>query len=143
MSDVLELIGCRYAEGGNAPGEGFDCYGLLKYARARHFGLATPLGGGTVTARTCSPAGTRAIQRAAMGGEWKRVELPGTPGDCVLLGRRASTLPTHVGVALPVGVLHAFRGDTGMGGSVVLTPWQYLQYVFHRVEVWQCSQRCS
>lgn len=141
--NVLELIGCRYAEGGNEPGEGFDCYGLLKYARARYFGLATPLGGGVVTCRDVSPSATRTIARAATGGEWVRVEAPGAPGDCVLLGRRRTAPTTHVGVALPAGVLHAFRGETGTGGSVVLTPWQYLELAFHRIEVWGCSQRCS
>lgn len=141
--NVLELVGCPYTDGGNAPAEGFDCYGLLVFARSRYFGLATPLGGGEVTSRDCSPAGTRAIARAAAGGEWQRVELPGAPGDCVLLGRRQASPPTHLGLALPAGVLHAYRGDTGLGGSVVLTPWQYLELAFHRVEVWTCSRRCS
>lgn len=143
MSDVRELIGCLYAEGGNAPAEGFDCYGLLKYARAQYFGLATPLGGGAVTSRNVSPGAVRAIERAAAGGEWRQVAPPGRAGDCVLLGRRRATPPTHVGVALPAGVLHAFRGDTGLGGSVVLTPWRYVGLAFPRVEVWTCSQRCS
>lgn len=145
MSDALELIGCAYTLGGNAPAEGFDCYGLLKYARAHYFGLATPLGGGTVSSRERFSTHTRGcvIERAATGGEWHRVEPPGAPGDCVLLGRRRMAPTTHLGLALPAGVLHAFRGESGSGGSVVLTPWKYLEVAFHRVEVWQCSQRCS
>lgn len=142
MSDVTELIGCRYAAGGDGPDE-FDCYGLLRYVRSHYFGLATPLGGGVVTRRDFSLAGTRSIQRAAAGGEWQRVEAPGAAGDCVLLGHRSTASPTHVGVALPHGVLHAFGGHAAVGGSVVLTPWPRLELTFHRVEVWQCSRRCS
>lgn len=145
MSDVLELIGCPYVLGGNAPTDGFDCYGLLKYARAHYFGLATPLGGGAVTARERFSTHTRetTIERAATGGDWQRVDVPGSPGDCVLLGRRHAAPTTHVGVALEHGVLHAFRGESGTGGSVLLTPWQFLELAFHRVEVWRCLQRCS
>lgn len=142
MSDARELIGRIYVEGGDGP-ETFDCYGLLKFVRRHYFGLATPLGGGIVTSRECSPAATRSINRAAVGGEWEKVVAPGDPGDCVLLGHRASTLPTHVGVALPGGVLHAFGGRGALGGSVVLTPWRNLESVFHRVEVWACSLPCS
>lgn len=147
MTDARELIGCMYTLGGNAPEEGFDCYGLLKYTRAHYFGLATPYAGARLGDGVSNwedfPAITRGVVTAAASGDWERVDIPGNPGDCVLLGRRRVNPPTHVGVALPHGVLHAFRGESGEGGSVVLTPWQYLEYAFHRVEVWRCSQRCS
>lgn len=143
MSDPRELIGAPFTPGGDSPAEGFDCYGLLRYVRARYYGLATPVAGGELLERASLAASTRTVAATRAGGAWRQVAPPGAPGDCVLLGRRRASSPSHMGVVLEPGVLHAFRGESGTGGSVILTSWRRLVLVFGTVEVWACPRNSS
>lgn len=143
MSDALELIGCPFVPGGDTPAEGFDCYGLLRYVRARYFALATPVAGAERLDRLSVASSTRTVMLTTASDAWRQVEPPGRPGDCVLLSRRRSSPPSHMGVALSGGVLHAFRGEGGAGGGVLLTPWPRLVIAFGTIEVWTCPRHSS
>ncbi|MFA7580052.1 C40 family peptidase [Castellaniella sp.] len=79
---ALKFLGVKYRYGGNGPGKGFDCSGLVAYAAEKSLGLKLP--------RVAS-------QQARLGTSVKRDEL--RRGDLVFfntLGRRFS----HVGIYL-------------------------------------------
>lgn len=140
MCNALELIGCAFTPGGDSPSEGFDCYGLLRYVRGHYFDLPTPIAGAELE-RANLASTTRAIAATRASGAWRQVAPPGAPGDCVLLGRRSASTPSHIGVALEAGVLHAYGGARAVGGSVVLTPWPRVGVAFGGLEVWTCPAR--
>lgn len=81
-STALKFLGVKYRYGGDSPGEGFDCSGLVAYAAEKSLGLKLP--------RTASA-------QAQQGKAIERSEL--RRGDLVFfntLGRRFS----HVGIYL-------------------------------------------
>jgi cell wall-associated NlpC family hydrolase len=128
----LELIGTPFELGGTTPAA-FDCWGLVEYVRRESFGLATPI------VELAEDHGTYAAVRAidASRKHWQKLAAPGRPGDVVGMARRSSGPLHHVGVALEHGVLHAYRGETGVGGSVLFTPWARLVFTFPLVEVFR------
>ncbi len=82
VSTAMKFLGVKYRYGGDAPGEGFDCSGLVAYAAEKSLGLKLPR-----TARGQAQEGTSV----------RRDEL--RRGDLVFfntLGRRFS----HVGIYL-------------------------------------------
>jgi cell wall-associated NlpC family hydrolase len=81
-AEALRHRGIRYRSGGNSPGEGFDCSGLVSYAVSQALGLSLP---------------RSAAEIANVGQTIGRSEL--TAGDLVFfntLGRKYS----HVGIYL-------------------------------------------
>jgi len=81
-STALKFLGVKYRYGGDAPGEGFDCSGLVAYAAEKSLGLKLP---------------RQARDQAKLGISVDRDELK--RGDLVFfntLGRRFS----HVGIYL-------------------------------------------
>ena len=123
------LIGTPYELGGRSPEAGFDCWALVEYARRECFGLPTPI------AADIAEVSAIAATRAA--GQWREVAAPGRAGDVVLMSMRRCGPFHHIGLALAEGVLHAWRGSSGCGGCVVLTPWARLSAVYRLVEVWR------
>jgi cell wall-associated NlpC family hydrolase len=82
VSTAMKFLGVKYRYGGDAPGEGFDCSGLVAYAAERSLGLKLP---------------RRARDQAEQGISVDREEL--RRGDLVFfntLGHRFS----HVGIYL-------------------------------------------
>ena len=85
VAEALRHRGIRYRSGGNSPGEGFDCSGLVSYAVSQALGLRLP---------------RSAAEIANVGQTIGRSEL--TAGDLVFfntLGRKYS----HVGIYLGEG----------------------------------------
>ena len=83
LSNAVAMLGQPYRYGGSAPGQGFDCSGLVQYTHGR---AALPV------PRTSSELYSRAKPKDSD-------EL--TPGDLVFF-RTAST-PSHVGIYLGKG----------------------------------------
>ncbi|WP_407932611.1 NlpC/P60 family protein [Castellaniella denitrificans] len=82
VSTAMKFLGVKYRYGGDAPGEGFDCSGLVAYAAEKSLGLKLP---------------RRAREQAELGISVDRDEL--RRGDLVFfntLGHRFS----HVGIYL-------------------------------------------
>jgi len=82
VSTAMKFLGVKYRYGGDAPGEGFDCSGLVAYAAEKSLGLKLP---------------RRASEQAQQGISVDRSEL--RRGDLVFfntLGHRFS----HVGIYL-------------------------------------------
>ncbi|WLE60229.1 C40 family peptidase [Burkholderia plantarii] len=101
-ADANEYIGRPWVSGGRGP-DAFDCWGLLRWVQARHFGTELP-------DIPDEAAATRALYHAQISsGAWRVLSRP-AHGSGVLL--RDGDRP-HVGVYLGLdggGVLHALDG---------------------------------
>jgi hypothetical protein len=113
-----DLIGIPYALPSTPP-DNFDCFSLVEYVREHSFNRATPLPysvygkGYDEIARTIVTITHKSMYRYVD----KFV-----PGDIVQLE------DCHIGVALPDGVLQAWRANGK--GSVVCTGWRIVNRLF-------------
>lgn len=112
IEEVEQYLGAPYLAGSFGPPEvGFNCWGLLHYVQAKHFGVKmpkAPIG----DAETCRRMFTDRIAARV----WAQVEQP-RHGDGALM--REGKNP-HVGVYLNIdngGILHALEGV-----GVIFTP---------------------
>lgn len=106
LSTAVAQLGQPYRYGGSAPGQGFDCSGLVKYAHAQ---AARPV------PRTSSEQYRRAQAKDAD-------EL--TPGDLVFF--RTPSTPSHVGIYLGKGqFLHApYTGEAVRTENLLQGYWR-------------------
>ena len=130
--NARDLIGSPFLLDGASPA-GFDCWGLVEFARREAFGLDTPI----VPPDGSGPgAAMHAITATLKRGAWREVRPPGAPGDVVGMARVGRGPLHHVGVVIEGGVLHAFAGDRG-SGSVVLSTFERLATYFHQLQVFR------
>jgi len=106
LSTAVAQLGQPYRYGGSAPGQGFDCSGLVQYAHAQ---AARPV------PRTSSEQYRRAQAKGAD-------EL--TPGDLVFF--RTPSTPSHVGIYLGKGqFLHApYTGEAVRTENLLQGYWR-------------------
>jgi len=84
-STALNYLGIKYRFGGDSPGSGFDCSGLVRYAAEKSLGLKLP---------------RRSAEMARLGESIKRNELE--RGDLVFFNTRGQRF-SHVGIYLGEG----------------------------------------
>lgn len=123
-----ELLGLPWRAGATGP-RAFDCWGLVRFVSARHFGRALPALGVDAD----DEAGMRAAMRAFLASSgWSRSRAP-EHGDGVAMSL-ADEGALHVGVWLAVNggcVLHVPRGGTvvlSTGAQLAMAGWRSLRY---------------
>lgn len=123
IKELQSIIGAPYAFPSHPP-ESFDCWTLLVYVRNLH-GLRTEV---EISPSRYTPETLRnAVTLEKCMGGWRRVsEDSMMDGDAVLF------TPSHIGVSLGVGVLHAFAPSKG----VLFTRWPVVKRRWPQLEVW-------
>lgn len=81
VATALELVGVRYRYGGDAPAEGFDCSGFVRYVYARH-GIVLPR------------------DAESMAAALPRVPVAARRSGDLLFFRTAARTDSHVGIAV-------------------------------------------
>ena len=121
------LIGRPFRDGGRGP-EAFDCWGLVRFVEAEHFGVEVPDWSILPAERSLIRARVLAERQSE---RWRRIAVP-EPGAVAVLGRGLGE--THLGVVVDGGVLHATR-DSGVvldSLSGIRRDWPRVSFYAHR-----------
>lgn len=119
---LAEIVGTPYRFPPSPP-KSFDCWSLVTYVREQ-LGLETKLDVDVSLYDLETMA--EAVRSEKRSGGWKQVTSP-RDGDAILF------TPSHIGVYMGSGVLHAHAPSSG----VIFTKWSVAKRRWPQLEVWR------